>query len=538
MNIDMAPSDEQGGLLAREEETGGGAEEDALRAEEAPARRGREGEDSSCCSQNNKASSPGAAARLLLRQHPRRHGDEDASNDGAESSVESQPLHSHLRSSLGAIANLCSATLGAGILSLPYAFYLTGWVVGLIMLVLSALATVFSIQILARSSEILHSQAYETLVEQHLSPRASAVTRLCIVVFCFGCAVAYIIAVGDLFQRLGLPRIPSMVVVWAILMMPLSCQRSMKSLQCASSIGIASISTLVVCAGIQLLLDWNVTHTEAVYNVHHTLHLWPAHGLLGVLKACPIILFAFSCQVNVCAIFHELEVDRVLEDHDAEQPSGIVEEEPSDPLIEPTESPDSRKSQAFDIVTFAAVGVCATLYTSVSVVALLEFDSMTPNLLARYSNQAGIMQVAAAAVGLAVVLAFPLNVVPARTSLARTCRKPEPVDRYDHVQTPLLQENRIRIRSRHRPVSTALHATLTLLVAGGALIAAILIPDISVVFGLLGGTTTSWLGFCLPGTLGIKLLSKRWRWISWCLVTGGVVIGVVTTAVTVATMFY
>jgi amino acid permease len=571
------------------------------------------------------------------------------------SSSSSRRPQSHLRSSLGAIANLCSATLGAGILSLPFAFYLAGWVVGSIMLVLSALATTFSIQILARASEIRHSQAYETLVEQHLSPRASALTRLCIVVFCFGCAVAYIIAIGDLFERLGLSRIPSMVVVWAIIMLPLSCQRKMKSLQCASSIGIASISMLVVCAGIQLLLDWHVPHvtapedgtTPSIFNTRHRLKMGPAHGLLGILKACPIILFAFSCQVNVCAIYHELEVVRDREEHllvEEESgalnrsgslsrllggvagdiiPGGIIEEDPAslhpmpmpsppaahDPsssavlltegsaLIAPSSPASSAgggepigfvevetdKSKAFDIITYSAVGVCAVLYSSISLLALLEFDAMTPNLLAKYSVNEKVMQVAAAAVGLAVVLAFPLNVVPARTSLARSWVRPETVvtrrrepqrqrqpqaqppsgaaaaaaaadhligeddDRTvlrsnaptprNYVQTPLLQENRVRVRSRHRPLGTFAHMALTLVVAGGALLVAIVVPDISVVFGLLGGTTTSWLGFCLPGWLGIKLLSKKWRLVSYLLFGGGVVIGVVTTAVTVATMF-
>jgi amino acid permease len=514
---------------------------------------------------------------------------------------------SHVRSSLGAIANLCSATLGAGILSLPFAFYLTGWVVGTLMMIGSAWATVTSIRILARASEIRHSAAYEVLVEQHLSPQASAATRLCIVVFCFGCAVAYIIAIGDLFQRLGLPRIPSMTAMWASIMLPLSCQRSMKSLQCASSIGITSISMLVVCAAIQLWLDWGVDHVpDGIYNESHHLQLWPSHGLLGIFKACPIILFAFSCQVNVCAIYHELEVTREHEDLDGDDEDfraaiqqGYIEEDPAslhpmppsrldnnvaadataaetvalvrsdsrtaDEALEADVS-DSEKSRAFDAVTYSAVGVCATLYTSISIVALLEFETMTPNVLARYSVSESIMQVAAAAVGMAVILAFPLNVVPARTSLARSLLHPpelaggsptmpqqprrQQVQEEEgggahghgsrsrsHVQTPLFQENRVRVRSRHRPVGTLWHALLTLVVAGGALVAAMLIPDISVVFGLLGGTTTSWLGFCLPGYLGIKLLSKPWKFVSWLLLAGGVVIGVVTTVVTVATMF-
>jgi hypothetical protein len=34
--------------------------------------------------------------------------------------------------------------------------------------------------------------------------------------------------------------------------------------------------------------------------------LWPTNGLISIITACPIILFAFSCQCNVCAIFTEL----------------------------------------------------------------------------------------------------------------------------------------------------------------------------------------------------------------------------------------
>jgi amino acid permease len=69
-----------------------------------------------------------------------------------------------------------------------------------------------------------------------------------------------------------------------------------------------------------------------------------------------------------------------------------------------------------------------------------------------------------------------------------------------------------------------------------ALILAMVAPNISVVFGLLGGTTSSVIGFILPGMVGIKVVSNA-RWKPKLLIAIGVVIGIVTTAVTVYSTF-
>ena len=52
----------------------------------------------------------------------------------------------------GAIFNLCSAALGGGVLSLSYVFVLSGWATGLILLVLGAIAGVWSNRILTNTA--------------------------------------------------------------------------------------------------------------------------------------------------------------------------------------------------------------------------------------------------------------------------------------------------------------------------------------------------------------------------------------------------
>lgn len=75
------------------------------------------------------------------------------------------------------------------------------------------------------------------------------------------------------------------------------------------------------------------------------------------------------------------------------------------------------------------------------------------------------------------------------------------------------------------------HALVTLVLAGMSLGMALVIPNISVVFGLLGGTTSSILGFVVPGLLGLQLDKRRVG--AWVLVVCGSIIGVLATVVTV-----
>ena len=104
-------------------------------------------------------------------------------------------------SGVGAATNLCSATLGAGVLSLPFALSRTGIVPGLLLLVLAAASTVGSIDLLVRCQSRTGLGGYEAMALVLLGPGALAVAEASVFVFCFGTAVAYVVAVGDLWQE-------------------------------------------------------------------------------------------------------------------------------------------------------------------------------------------------------------------------------------------------------------------------------------------------------------------------------------------------
>ena len=163
-------------------------------------------------------------------------------------------------SGVGAATNLCSATLGAGVLSLPFALSRTGIVPGLLLLVLAAASTVGSIDLLVRCQSRTGLGGYEAMALVLLGPGALAVAEASVFVFCFGTAVAYVVAVGDLWQegvldvfsaRLAgaglawIDREICMGAFWLAVMLPLSLLRRVDSLRYASLVGIGSIVFLV-----------------------------------------------------------------------------------------------------------------------------------------------------------------------------------------------------------------------------------------------------------------------------------------------------
>eukprot|EP00934_Nitzschia_sp_Nitz4_P002047 Nitzschia sp. Nitz4//scaffold7_size249615//223583//225280//NITZ4_001212-RA/size249615-processed-gene-0.162-mRNA-1//1//CDS//3329558547//2047//frame0 len=474
---------------------------------------------------------------------------------------------------IGAVANLCSATLGAGILALPFAMYQAGLVCGILLMLASAWGTAASIDLLVVACDSFRMSTYESVVQAALGRKWRQIVEVSILIFCVGTAVAYVIAVGDIVQRVedleyAQTRL-AMSLVWLLAMLPLSCLRRMQSLQCASSIGIISIGTLLVAATVHLFLPTDPQQSGLEFDFHAQAFenfLWPHQGAISVLRACPIFFFAYSCQVNVAQIYEEMPGTR------GEAATGM----------------ESKRVQ-MKWVAWTSIGLCSLLYSGISIVALLDFgDNVKPNILSCYGLQgreSALLHIAFLAMALAVVMAFPLNIFPARVSILQMWealskqvdRRPDPMLLCinDDAQQPLLAKNdegsggigdndamergfgddplrpptntHARVLAQSSTLDSmpgvededpaeerfdfGQHVVVSLLVAGSALGLALVVPNISVVFGLLGGTTSALLGFVVPGLLGLEVDRSDKK--AWTLVVAGTMIGVLTTGVTI-----
>jgi hypothetical protein len=380
----------------------------------------------------------------------------------------------------------------------------------------------------------------------------------------------------------------------------------------------------------------NHTTNSSSTNHHHHLrdYLAPSQGIWSILTATPVVIFAFSCQVNVCQIYQELKL--------SSSSSSSLHNHPPNHHHDNNQSPAQRIMRQ---VTIVAVTLCATLYLSMSLVGLADFgNQLQPNLLSCYNTTSTttnnnnhrldqFMSIADIAMGLSIVLAFPLNIFPARTTILGWMMRMQKQQRPHHanpnhnnddgdymmetsmsrLQTPFLandnhnrnhrpnsedendnnhaasviewntttirsfnadEEKRINIKNSHNAeeaaavdpshednrlywmesnqdmpeddpteVSMRLHVVTTLFLTGIVLALALILPNISVVFGLLGGTAASLLGFCVPGAIGIRMTNDQYQATghaciftqiaSYTLLIGGTIVGILTTIVTI-----
>lgn len=388
----------------------------------------------------------------------------------------------------GTVFSLCSATLGAGALSLPYAFSHVGAVGGVVLLVTTAAASYFSIIVL--TSAIAHSGArsYEELTVRLFGKGIGVLVELNIVSVCFGTMIAYTVALGDLLHPLTsawLERRTVMLLGWACLMLPLSMLERISELRCASVFGVCSVIYLVLSV---------VAHSGAcsvelgsISAAYEGASLWTMS--LRSFESMAIMMFAFTCQVNVPALYAELE---------------------------------GKSLRRMRVVAGRAMAICLVSYVLVGLAGYRDAPHSQPNLLANYCvrkpsahNASHLMLPAYVAIGLAVCIAYPFNVHPCRYTL----------------DVMLCEQFGARTRPAVR------HLLWTLSITFLALLVAIYVPGINVVFQLMGSTCSAFVCFVLPGAFGLKLQLPETKGLSgkvacWALILGGAGVGAVATVIT------
>jgi amino acid permease len=393
------------------------------------------------------------------------------------------------------------------------------------------------------------------------------------------------------------------ILFWAVVMFPLSLQRDVSSLERFSPLGVFSIIFLVFAAIVHSIShgdanDKDVDTQQGALSTDFGSMMLPKSSW-DVIRAFPIIIFAFSCQPNVCSIYQEL----IPADAPCDASNAFI---------------IKSKQTAMRRITRNGILLCMTLYLGIGLFGYLDFTSNTlDNILNNYCIQKShdaLMIAASVFVAVAVVVAFPFNILPARVTLklilerwrgmrrchrchkfnssvtcgycCSCCRMPPvfrpeysriasidldatshliPAQQNDELHADatdaLLSDERFGNRPSLVPhlsleglsyIDEEVHSTespplehflLTLFLSGCALIIALLIPGISVVFGLMGGTSASIISFILPGMFMIDTHeyngpSRREKVLPLLMVWGGTLIGIVTTYVTIHGLFF
>eukprot|EP01006_Ploeotia_vitrea_P013939 TRINITY_DN36678_c0_g1_i1.p1 TRINITY_DN36678_c0_g1~~TRINITY_DN36678_c0_g1_i1.p1 ORF type:complete len:448 (-),score=11.24 TRINITY_DN36678_c0_g1_i1:108-1451(-) len=378
------------------------------------------------------------------------------------------------------VFNLCSATLGAGALSLPFAFSQAGWLTSFLLLALAGCATVYSVWLLVQVYELAEAQTYEQSVEELVGARLRHCVEAVTIIFCFGTAVAYIVAVGDILEPVLLlstvwERRAMMAAFWFLTMLPPSMFREVNSLRFTSFVGVIAMAYLVLATIIFSLRNHSTKNPNGVDMGRFD---------VGLFQSLPIMLFSYTCQVNVFQIYDEL---------------------------------DKRTPEKMSLLTCGSVAISFSIYLFMGFFGYLAFGNATQgNILNNFSfwNSDVMVMLVFVAITIAILVAFPLVIYPLRTSFCVML-----------VGEPEMQ-------------SLSKHFSLTLVLSSSTLVAALFVPGINIVFQFLGSLTSSLLCFLFPSYLAFVAGVTRDSWLhtlgATVLAVFGVCIAVGGTAITIA----
>ena len=135
----------------------------------------------------SSSSSDDVAAPLL----PKSHGDEVAYDEFNGASFS------------GAVFNLATTIIGAGIMALPATMKILGLVLGIAMIVVMAFLTDASIEFLLRFSKIKRSRSYGGLMGDSFGKPGRVLLQVAVLVNNIGVLIVYMIIIGIVNQTIS-----------------------------------------------------------------------------------------------------------------------------------------------------------------------------------------------------------------------------------------------------------------------------------------------------------------------------------------------
>ncbi|OIT29468.1 PREDICTED: sodium-coupled neutral amino acid transporter 5-like [Nicotiana attenuata] len=305
----------------------------------------------------------------------------------------------------GAVFNLSTTIVGAGIMALPATMKSLGLILGIAMIVFMAFLTESSIELLIRFSRTSKSASYGGLMGDTFGKYGKMLLQICVLVNNIGVLVVYMIIIGDVLSGTNSSgvhhagvleewfgaqwwnsRFFILLVTTLGIFAPLASLKRIDSLRFTSALSVAlAVVFLVVTVGITVFKLMNGTILMP--------RLLPdAYDLTSFLKlftVVPILVTAYICHYNVHSIENELE--------DNTQIRAVVQ---------------------------SSLALCSTVYVLTSLFGFLLFgDATLDDVLANFDTNLGIPlgsllnDVVRVSYAAHLMLVFPIVFYPLRLNL-------------------------------------------------------------------------------------------------------------------------
>lgn len=223
----------------------------------------------------------------------------------------------------GAVFNLSTTIVGAGIMALPATMKVLGLIPGIAMIIFMAFLTESSIEMLLRFSRAGKSISYGGVMEEAFGKYGRMLLQVCVLVNNIGVLVVYMIIIGDVLSgttssgvhHAGVlegwfgehwwnGRFMVLLVTTLAVFAPLASLKRIDSLRYTSALSVAlAVVFLVITAGITFvkLISGSISMPRLLPDVTD---LTSAFDLFTVV---PVLVTAYICHYNVHSIDNELE---------------------------------------------------------------------------------------------------------------------------------------------------------------------------------------------------------------------------------------
>ncbi|KAL6291160.1 hypothetical protein ACE6H2_008670 [Prunus campanulata] len=404
----------------------------------------------------------------------------------------------------GAVFNISTTMIGAGIMSIPATIKVLGIVPGFILILLVALVVEVTVEFLLRYTNSGESSTYSGMVGESFGPWGSIAVQICVIITNLGCLIIYFIIIGDVLcgsqsggtLHLGIlqewfgihwwnSRAYALLFIALFVMLPLVLLRRVDSLRHTSAVSILlAVVFVVICSAMAIyaLCKGKTQKPRLFPDFAHQV------SVFDLFTTIPILVTGFGFHVNIHPIRAELG-------------------KPSDMRSA------ARISLVISIIIYFSIGFFGYLLFGDSVMddILVNFDQSSDSTIGQIIND--IVRLSYA---VHLLFVFPIMNFSLRAN----------IDELLFPNKPILAQ------------STSRFLPLTFVLLSFTYIVAMAIPSIWYFFQFMGSTTVVCLTFIFPAALilrdGHGISTRRDKIIAILVI----ILAVVTSSIAMSTTLY
>ncbi|KAL8552279.1 hypothetical protein ACS0TY_001102 [Phlomoides rotata] len=401
----------------------------------------------------------------------------------------------------GAVFNVATSIIGAGIMSIPATLKVLGVIPAFLMIFLIGILVEISVEFLMRFTYSGESRTYAGLMRENFGRLGSVAVQICVMITNFGCLIMYLIIIGDVLsgtgpEHLGVLqewfgvhwwnlRAVSLLFVVVFVMLPLVLYRRVESLWVSSAVSVVLAIVFVgICSAMAIaaLIQGETKSPRLLPDLEG------GASFFNLFTAIPVVVTAFTFHFNVHAIGVELG-----------RPATMIS------------------------ASRIALVLCGAIYFTIGIFGYLLFgDSTMDDILVNFDQSSGssissfLNDIVRLSYALHLMLVFPLLNFSLRTN----------IDEF--------------LFSKKRPLAAAntrfVLLSLALLVVAYTL--AISIPSIWYLFQFMGSTSAVCLAFIFPGAIALRDVHGISTARDKIIAAAMIILAVVTSCIAISTNIY